>query len=115
MQINLKESDIRKNRRENHFTESFIALDKSGYAIVDLRIYRTNALTSVVVWITPENGYGVGSARNYSLSATIIDAFENAGIVFDKDLGGCQAFAIVELVAKFFMGDKFLTVIHAHA
>lgn len=118
-EINYKESDLREFRREKHFEESYVALDKRGEEIIDLRIYQTRAITSAAVWVRRGDlsGRGGAKASGYGYnraSQAAINALALAGVEFTADPGGSDLATITETVARFVAGDDFLCVVHAH-
>jgi hypothetical protein len=108
------------HRKEGRLERAYIAIDKAGRKICDIRIYRPGRQVSACIWYSYAGIYGNGSARTDGYgydkeSAAVAVAFIKAGIKMNRSFDGTgETFAAVEALGRFLAKDDFLTVVEAY-
>ncbi len=116
------------HRKEKHYMESLLGVvvdDGQLKEVVDLRVYGTNAMNYVCVWINDSkhniHATGSGSAGGYGYhrpSAAASEAFAKAGVEFTDELAGrgdtIMESAVEAVVRKLYPRNKIVEVLKTH-
>lgn len=120
---NLRDADVAKNRKENHFyKEDAVLIVKDGIikTVFTVRYYATQSTHYCCVWLSlPDKWiHTSGKAGGYGYhreSAALNDALRNAGIIFRGLSGTGQNEEALKLLFAFFYPELEFNLHTAHA
>lgn len=117
-----------RHRKENHFQDAYIGVvvDQGQLKkVVDLRIYGTQAMNYVCIWIHDDKNdvhvNGSGSAGGYGYhrpSAALHEALNSMGVELTHAIAGrgesIMQEAVMAILRKLYPRNKIVEIIKAH-
>lgn len=108
------------HRKENRLDRAFVAIDKKGSTLAELRIYYPATVAYACLWVRGEGAWanGSGSAGGYGYdktSAATAQAFSSAGIKVNRSFAGTgESLKAMEALGRYLGKRSFLTVIEVY-
>lgn len=122
--VNLRDADVRKNRKENHFYKEDAVMTIVNDTIrckFTVRYYATQSTHYCCIWLSlPDNVWihGSGKAGGYGYhreSAALADALRNSGIEFRNLSGTGGGEEALKMLFQFFYPELTCHIHTAHA